>query len=320
MNPETPAPETPGTPETAETTETPEEPGPPAPAAASDWHFTSDTGEFLARAGEFLGSRPDLHTVHLTVTRQLRHRGPSAYGDRPPFLGFLTRADGSVGATLLHTPPYALRTTRLTAAETGALASRLRALGHPFTGFAAERATAEAFVAAWERLTGIAGTLRDLERLYRLHELTEPAPMPEGRARVAGPADRDLLIRWYDGFVADAGLPGGRNAGDWADFRLSYGGVTLWETPDGTPVSMAGVTPTVAGQARVAPVYTPRELRGRGYAGAVTTEVGRAALARGVGEVLLFADLANPTSNALYRRIGYREVADWAVYDLPAGA
>ncbi|MER6465564.1 GNAT family N-acetyltransferase [Streptomyces sp. NPDC001228] len=281
---------------------------------ASGWHFTSDVSAFLARAEEFLGSRPDLHTVHLTVTRQLRQRGAPAYGDAPPFLGHLTRADGSVAAALLHTPPYALRTTRLTAAETESLAARLHDLGHPFSAFAAERETAQAFTAAWERRTGTPGTLRDLERLYRIDELTVPAPAPAGRARVAGPADRELLIRWHDGFVADAGVQGARNSADWADFRLSYGGVTLWETPDGTPVSMAGVTPTVAGQARIAPVYTPPRLRGRGYAGAVTAEVSRAALARGVGRVLLVTDLANPTSNALYRRIGYRPVADWAVY------
>ncbi|MEU2620404.1 GNAT family N-acetyltransferase [Streptomyces sp. NPDC007157] len=305
MAPETPASEASLASEASPASEAP---------GASDWHFTSDVDEFLAHAEDFLASRPDLHTVHLTVTQQLRGSGPSAYGERSPFLGFLTRGDGSVGAALLHTPPYALRTTRLTAGECEALASRLLALGHPVTGFGAERATAEAFVAAWERRTGTPGKLQDLERLYRLDELMVPTPVPEGRARVAGPSDRELLIRWFGGFVADAGLPGGRDAGDWADFRLSYGGITLWETPDGTPVSMAGVTPTVAGQARIAPVYTPRELRGRGYAGAVTAEVSRAALTRGVGEVLLFTDLANPTSNALYQRIGYRQVADWAVY------
>lgn len=283
----------------------------------ADWHFTADVDEFLARSHDFLHSRPDLHTVQLTVTAQLRLRGPRAYGDDPPFFGLLTRGDGGVAATLFHTPPYALNVTRLTAEETEALADRLVALGHPVSGICAENATAEAFVAAWERRTGTPGELRELQRLYRLAELTPPAPAPAGRARVAAASDRDLLIRWYEGFVADAGLQGGgRDAGDWADFRLSYGGVTLWETPDGTPVSMAGVTLAVAGQVRVAPVYTPPDLRGRGYAGAVTTEVGRAALAAGAAEVLLFTDLANPTSNALYQRIGYRPVADWAVYDL----
>lgn len=78
---------------------------------------------------------------------------------------------------------------------------------------------------------------------------------------------------------------------------------------------MAGVTPVVAGQVRVAPVYTPAHLRGRGYAGAVTAQVSRAVLGSGVREVLLFTDLANQTSNSLYQRIGYRAVADFTAYD-----
>ncbi|MEW1774284.1 GNAT family N-acetyltransferase [Streptomyces sp. NPDC086777] len=282
---------------------------------SAEWNFTGDVDEFLPRARDFLHSRPDLHTVHLTVTAQLRRRGPRAYGGDPPFLGVLTRGDGSVAATLLHTPPYPLNVTRLAAGEAETLVERLLALGHPVSGICADGATAEAFAAAWARRTGVPAKLDELQRLYRLAELTPPSPAPEGRARVAEASDRELLVRWYEGFVADAGLRGGREAGEWADFRLSYGGATLWETADGTPVSLAGLTLAVAGQVRVGPVYTPPELRGRGYAGAVTAEVSRAALAAGAGEVLLFTDLANPTSNALYQRIGYREVADWAVYE-----
>lgn len=90
----------------------------------------------------------------------------------------------------------------------------------------------------------------------------------------------------------------------------------LWETPGGTPVSMAARTPEVAGQTRVIGVCTPAGLRGRGHAGAVTAVVSRAALESGAAEVLLFTDLADPTSNALYRRIGYRPVCDFAAYDV----
>lgn len=63
------------------------------------------------------------------------------------------------------------------------------------------------------------------------------------------------------------------------------------------------------------PVYTPAHLRGRGYAGAVTAEVSQAALTAGATDVVLYADPANPTSNALYQRLGYRPIAEWAVYD-----
>ncbi|GGW13395.1 hypothetical protein GCM10018980_72150 [Streptomyces capoamus] len=50
---------------------------------------------------------------------------------------------------------------------------------------------------------------------------------------------------------------------------------------------------------RVDPAYTPAHLRGRGYAGAVTVEVSRAALAAGATDIVLFTDPDNPTSNAL---------------------
>ena len=57
------------------------------------------------------------------------------------------------------------------------------------------------------------------------------------------------------------------------------------------------------------------DLRGRGYAGAVTVEVSRAALAAGATDVVLFADASNPTSNALYQRIGYVPITDFTVYE-----
>jgi hypothetical protein len=48
-------------------------------------------------------------------------------------------------------------------------------------------------------------------------------------------------------------------------------------------------------------------------AGAVTAAVSQAALDAGVREVVLYTDLANPTSNALYQGLGYRPVEDRAV-------
>lgn len=107
----------------------------------------------------------------------------------------------------------------------------------------------------------------------------------------------------------------GETPGDVAptvDDRLGYGGYTLWEV-DGVPVALAGLTRRVAGTVRVAPVYTPPEHRRRGYAGAVTAEVSRAAMDADAREVLLFTDLANATSNALYQRLGYRPIANQLV-------
>lgn len=276
------------------------------------WHTTADLDAFLARAGDFLRSRPDLHTVLLTVTEGLRTRGLQAYGSEAPYFGLLEEG-GEVAGACFRTPPYRLYLTPLTDAQADSLAGHLS--GRPLPGVSAEARTAEGFAEAWQRRTGAVAVPYQRQRLYRLGALAVPQPVPQGRARIAGEGDRELLVRWFGEFSRDIGESEGVRAESWADARLAYGGVTLWEAPDGGPVSMAGLTPAVAGQIRVAPVYTPAPLRGRGYAGAATAEVSRLARERGADEVLLFTDLANPTSNGLYQRIGYRPVADFAVYD-----
>lgn len=278
------------------------------------WTLVEDLDVFLDQAGTFLHSRPVLHTVPLTVTETLRTRGTGVYGTDEPVFGVL-EADGAVRGAWFRTPPHRLSLTPLTAAQARALAEHLATLGHAVPGVVAQRGTARAFAEAWQRHTGAQADLRRRQRLYRLGELTPPAPPPQGHARIAGAADRELLTRWYEAFVADVGNAPARDAGAWADARIERGGTVLWQTPDGQPVSLAGALPMVAGQVRVAPVYTPAALRGRGYAGAATAAVSRAAREAGAEEVLLFADLANPTSNGLYQRVGYRGVADFEEYD-----
>ena len=283
------------------------------------WHLTTDLDQFLGLAGDFLQSRPAHHTIQLTVTDTLRRRGRHTYGDGDPEFGVLER-DGTVTAAFFRTPPGRIMTTRLAPDEAEALAAQLADQGVELPGVMAEQGTATAFAEAWRRRTGAELEIGVRQRLYRLGELTIPNPAPAGRPRVAVAKDREQLMCWHGEFVQAIGEHGAMiGSAEWADARISYGGVTLWEAPDGTPVSMAGVTAKVAGQIRVAPVYTPADLRGRGYAGAATAEVSRAARAAGAAEVLLFTDLANPTSNALYQRIGYRPVADFTAYDFGPG-
>ena len=83
----------------------------------------------------------------------------------------------------------------------------------------------------------------------------------------------------------------------------------VWD--DGGLVSIAGYgNPTPSG-IRVGPVYTPPEHRGRGYATSLVAELTAERLAAGLAFCFLFTDLSNPTSNAIYARIGYEPVADW---------
>ncbi|MCF1600570.1 GNAT family N-acetyltransferase [Streptomyces muensis] len=277
-----------------------------------DWHLAEDVDDFLARAGGFLRSRPGMHVMPLTWAERVRTRGAEAFGCGTPVYGVLERA-GEVRAAFYRLPPRALCPTPLTSEQADALAAHLFALGHTLPAVSADHSTATAFAEAWQRRTGLTPKLRDTQvRLYRLDTLTPPDPMPAGRARVLGEEDLDQVMFWCGEFAKAVGEDVTIDADSWAGTRYADKRYTLWETPDGTPVSIAGMNPLIGGQIQVDIVYTPAHLRGRGYAAAVTTEVSRAALAAGAKEVVLFADLANPTSNALYQRLGYRTLTDWA--------
>lgn len=275
------------------------------------WELTADVEAFASTAGDFLRSRPVEHTVLLTLVDTLRRRGRYAYGPGDPIFGRWRTADGLVGGVLVQTPPHPMMFSGLPAdavpAAVDAVADR------PLSGANLLARDADVFAGGWQRRTGASSTVRMRTRLYRLAALTSPPP-PAGRARPAGPADRELLLRWHAEFYDEIGEahPGG--FGPMVDDRVGSGGVVLWEV-DGEPVAMAIRSRPESGMIRVQTVYTPRANRGRGYGGAATAAVTRAALDLGASTVVLVTDLANPTSNGLYQRLGYRPIEDRVVVE-----
>jgi predicted GNAT family acetyltransferase len=277
------------------------------------WCMTADTAEFLDVAGEFLRAEAARNSVMLTVTADLEAAGPGA-GDGADHGGMLfgwQRAEaGPLTAAFMHTPGYPAMLSGMSETAAAELARDLAAAGRQVPGVNAAQEAADAFTAVWRDRTGDAVTVHRRMRLFRLARLVPPAPSPAGSARPAAGTDRDLLTAWFEAFVGEVNddIPGHDHGAD-VDRRLGYGGITFWEA-GGAPVSIACLTRAIGGMARVGPVYTPPELRGRGYAGAATAAVSQAALDAGVREVVLYTDLANPTSNALYERLGYRAVED----------
>ncbi|MFG2126045.1 GNAT family N-acetyltransferase [Streptomyces sp. NPDC048710] len=280
-----------------------------------DWHLTEDIDGFLARAGDFLRSRPALHNTPLTTIERLRRGGTGAYGAEATLFGHLEHS-GEVRAIFYRLATRRLTLTPLSPEQADTLAAHLADLGHSFSGVTADHDTAAAFAEAWHRRTGTAPVRDWRGRLYRLGTLTPPEPRPDGRGRVLGAQDHEQLVQWCNEFAADVGEAPTLDTESFARSRFADKHFTFWETPDGTPVSMAGSTSMVGGMIRVDPVYTPAHLRGRGYAGAVTVEVTRAALTAGATDVVLFTNPDNATSNALYQRIGYVPVTYFTGYNL----
>jgi predicted GNAT family acetyltransferase len=146
-------------------------------------------------------------------------------------------------------------------------------------------------------------------QLHRLDDVVQP-PAAAGEMREANATDFDLLCTWQLAFLREANVrEGADEIAKHVRRRIEIGGAWLWEA-HGEPVSHAGCRPTPIRSARIAPVYTPREFRGRGYASALVAALSRRLLALGRAPLYLFADAANPTAGSLYRRIGFRYVGD----------
>ena len=273
------------------------------------WHLTGDISVFVAAADGYLRGDPVRNTVPLSVLAGLLASGPAAYGDDPPQFGW-HESGGRTDGAVLRTPPHPLLVAGFPA---GAAAGLLSQLATPPDAANMLDRDADEFSAAWARVTSGRTAVHHQMALFRLADLRPPSPAPAGTARAPAEGDVDLLAAWTGAFGAETGATVGdpaRAVGEW----LSYGGMLLWD--DNGPAAMAVLSRTVAGVCRVGTVYTPPSRRQRGYGGAITNAISQQALDAGAAGVVLYTDLANPTSNALYERLGYRRTGGRVTLDL----
>jgi predicted GNAT family acetyltransferase len=146
------------------------------------------------------------------------------------------------------------------------------------------------------------------ERLYRLDRLC--MPKTPGRARRATAEDGELILGWVDAFIAESGVDHAPPPSRTILARIEQQLAWLWLDEAGEPAAMALRNAPASGVARVGPVYTTPTRRRRGYGAAVTAACTADAIEAGVQSVVLFTDLANPTSNSIYQQIGYRPLSD----------
>jgi len=262
-----------------------------------------DVGGFAAAAGPLLQADPLRHTMALSVLDGM-HRG-----GEPSAVLLTVRESGEVTGAALRSPGRATLVSAVPPRQAPAVERALAEADPGGDGAHGPVAEAEAFAAARVARTGCRVEPAMRTRLFALDVLAPPRGVP-GRARVADEGDVPLLGRWRRAFGVEAGHdkehdPEGLVA---RSMRLGAGEM-LWEV-DGTPVAQACAKPVIARSSRIGPVYTPPEHRGHGYAAAVTAAASRWALDAGAQRVVLFTDLANPTTNRLYPRIGYRPVHD----------
>jgi GNAT superfamily N-acetyltransferase len=277
--------------------------------------------EYLDRAGPYLEAREAEHNLIFGIASQIRD-DPSQYGT--PYLAAVLDGDRVVGAAL-RTPPWRIVLSVFDGDApdvADALAQDLVAdlAGEALPGMVGPTDSTTAFASAWAARTGTSATLTRHERSFRLRHVIPPRPAP-GHLQRGGDEHRAVLAAWSKAFEEEAhsAPPGPTDHDAVADRWIRGVGRTAWLWIDeGRPVSLAGVGGLTPHGVRVGPVYTPPELRGRGYASNLVAEASQLQLDGGRQFVFLFTDLANPTANKIYQSIGYEPVIDIDEYAFDA--
>ncbi len=265
---------------------------------------TADRVVALAEAGGFLRSRPVESNLVLSLLAQRSAPGDGRYL-------WACRSDEVIGFVFQSPLSFRAVVSRAPDDVVDALVDAMAAEAPGLPGVVSDPATAAAFAGRWAARRRVGAVPTEGQRIHRLGALRHPSGVP-GRFRPAGASDRDVLVAWAERFLEDtASLP--LDARDMTDRHLRAGRLWVWEL-DGRAVSTAAASVPVAGVARVAFVYTPPEHRSHGYAGACVAALSAHIVAGDADTCILYTQLSNPTSNAMYRRIGYEPVMESLVY------
>jgi predicted GNAT family acetyltransferase len=268
--------------------------------------------DFLKITGEALAKDEARYGLILGIARRLI-ANPNSFGASAPWFCTVEGRE-RVCAMALRTPPYNVLLAHFSGEPTEISRLLVESISEKdavIPGVVGDKDLAERFVEIWCRQRGVNVKGKMSERLYKLVKIND-APLARGRFRQAKEADAELVKAWTKAFDIDTFGENLKQPETDMTPYIASGDIFLWE--DRQPVAMAAkLRPTDNGMS-VAYVYTPPEFRRRGYATSCVAGVCHNILQSGYQFCMLYADLANPVSNSIYKKIGFKEVCDSVMY------
>jgi uncharacterized protein len=265
-----------------------------------------DAARFLADASSLLLADEARHNLILGLADTIRG-DPEVYPDHS---FWLVREGEAVLGVAMRTPPHNLLVAR--PRDESALQALADHIDETLPGVQGAIPEVDVFATAWcARRAAVARVVFE-QGIYVLREV-EDVPRPDGVCRPATNDDHSLIVAWLTAFGQEA-LHETSAASDverQVRRRLASAaaGFRLWERR-GEAVSLCAYSGRTPHGIRIGPVYTPPEHRGHGYGTSLVADVSAELLASGYDFCFLFTDLANPTSNGIYQRIGYERVCE----------
>jgi predicted GNAT family acetyltransferase len=229
-----------------------------------------------------------------------------------PYLATVGNSAGIL-ACGVHIAPFKLVITRANREPIAALAHDVFEAIPELEGVTGPSRSAADFAHAWSRLSSHQPTPGMRLRIHETRRIVDSGlPVPSGHLRPATAGDHDLLTAWTSVFVTEAHVPDPIDASRVVADAIARGRLHVWH--DDRPVSMAAWTGKTPNGVRINFVYTPRELRGRGYGTACVKALTEQQLAQGNAFCWLYTDISSAASPNIFKRIGYWPVSDVAEY------
>ena len=262
--------------------------------------FSEDPAFVLKRADKFLSSEPVLHNLILSILHaRAAHCDPGRYW-------IALHGEETIGVVVQSPLEYPAILTPMGPQAVMALVDAIAEAGVTLPGVNGDAASAASFAGQWSERCRSAVKPIQGTRLYEFLEAGEVS-RTEGHLRRAGPEDRSLMILWTRAFQDEIGeSPNDTELR--VDRGLDAGQLWVWNTK-GETMSMAVSWEPIQSVVRISGVYTPPERRNHGYAAACVHAMSKDLRGRGY-RCILYTDLGNPTSNSIYRRIGYKAVGE----------
>ena len=271
-------------------------------------YLDSDPARFLQRARTFLEAFEAENTLLLGVSSWLAAH-PERIELSPYFI--TVEENGKVQAAAMMTPPYNLVLTRAKRDALMEIVDQMLSKKIHLPGVNGPAETSQAFNEVWTKKTGRPFRAHRSLRLYQLRQVIPP-PTVNGRIRLIANSDANILRGWIHNFNAEIGEQAEEDASKTFQRLLADRRLYVWEDKDLCSIAAWG-GPTSHG-VRISLVYTPPELRQKGYATVCVATLSQLMLDSGKQFCCLFTNLSNPTSNRIYQRIGYEQVCDFNEY------
>ncbi len=226
---------------------------------------------------------------------------------------FATATGAAIGCAMQSAPDRQLVIEGSDVLAATAFVPAFVATGRPLIGLIGEEPACAAFIAALAELSAARYERQARLRHHRLTAVSAVRPA-SGAMRAARDDDVAWIIAETLAFLVEVKLPDPPSRiQDYVHRRHAGGRYRIWEDA-GERVALAGMSDAGDAGARIGPVWTPPAHRGRGYATSLVAALSSEILTRGTREIFLTTDLANPTSNAIYARVGFVPLGDYGEY------